>query len=69
MAGRDVEGHLDGSELPPTPPTPLGADPARLTPADKEKFEAYHVAHKKWKHDENVAWAQLAQVISDSLLI
>ena len=69
MAGRDMEGHLDRSELPPTPPTPLGADPVRLTTVDKEKIEAYHVAHKKWKHDENVAQAQLAQVISDSLLI
>ena len=69
MAGQDMEGHLNGSEVPPTPLTPLGADPAHLTPVDKEKIKAHHVAHKKWKHDKNVTQVQLAQVILDSLLI
>ena len=64
-----MEGHLDGSELPPTLLTPLRADPVCLTSVDKEKIEVHHVAHKKWKHDENIAWVQLAQGISDSLLI
>ena len=54
MTGQDVEGHLNGSEFPPTLPTPLRAGPTCLTPAEKEKVKAYHVAHKKWKHDKNV---------------
>ena len=62
MTGQDVEVHLNRSEIPPTLPKPLGTDPACLTPADKEKIKAHHVAHKKWKHDKNVTQVQLAQV-------
>src|SRR5882724_7390503 len=36
---------------------------------DKDKNQAYLPLTKKWKHNEHVARAQLAQVVSNSLLI
>jgi len=41
----------------------------RWTTADKELNSAYLVAMRKWQRDEKIACAQLAQVVSDSLLI
>ena len=41
----------------------------RWTAEDKALNSAYLVVMRKWQHDENIAHAQLAQVVSDSLLI
>jgi len=42
---------------------------SKWTVADIERNEAYLRSEKKWWHDEKVACTQLAQVVSDSLLI
>src|SRR5882672_4895555 len=67
MAGCDLEGHFDASNPSPLAPTYSSPDENRWTMADKEKNVAYCPLARKWKHDEHVACAQLAQVISDSL--
>jgi len=36
---------------------------------DQDRNKAYLLLVRKWKHDEDVTCAQLAQVVSDSLLI
>ena len=69
MGGRDVEGHFDGSEKTPTQPTLSSPDEKRWTTVDKELNETYLTATRKWQCNEKVACAQLAQVVSDSLLI
>jgi len=69
MGGCDVEGHSDGSEKTPTQPTLSSPDEKRWTMVDKYLNETYLTAMRKWQCNEKVARAQLAQVISDSLLI
>src|SRR5882724_6004787 len=69
MGGRDVEGHFDKSEKTPTQPTLSSPDKKRWTMADKELNETYLTVTRKWQCNEKVACAQLAQVVSDSLLI
>ena len=69
MAGRDFEGHFDGSEPPPWVPSYSSPDKSRWTTANKEENKTYLPLAKKWKHDENVVHAQLTQVVSNSLLI
>ena len=69
MAGCDVDGHFDGSDTPPPAPTYTTLDETKWTTADHEKNQAYLSLAKRWKHDEHVTCAQLAQVMSDSLLI
>ena len=69
MAGCDVDGHFDGSDPMPPAPTYSTSDEAKLTATDWDKIQAYLSLVRKWKHDEHVTHAQLAQVISDSLLI
>ena len=69
MGGQDVEGHFDGSDLAPPKPTLSTTDESKWTAADIERNKAYIRSEKKWRHDEKVARAQLAQVVSDSLLI
>jgi len=69
MAGHDVNRHFDGSDsAPQVPPT---APPMRLSglPPTKIKVKPTYPLVKRWKHNEHVACAQLAQVVSDSLLI
>jgi len=69
MAGRDIDGHFDGSDTPPPAPTYTTLDETKWSTADHEKNQAHLSLAKRWKHDEHVAHAQLAQVMSDSLLI
>ena len=69
MAGRNLEGHFDGSDPAPLFPTYSMADESRWTAMDKDKSQAYLPLAKKLKHDEHIARAQLTQVVSDSLLI
>src|SRR5882672_11493710 len=69
MAGHDLEGHFDSSDPAPPAPTYSSPDENRWTVTDKEKNIAYLPLARKWKHDEHVARTQLAQVISNSLLI
>jgi len=69
MAGCDIEGHFDRSETAPLAPTYSTSDKAKWTATDKDKNQAYLLLARKWRHDEHVARAQLAQVVSDSLLI
>ena len=69
MAGHDVDGHFDGSDPMPLTPTYSTSDEAKWTAVDWEKSQAYLSLARKWKHDEHIACAQLAQVMSDSLLI
>src|SRR5882724_11063723 len=69
MGSLDVEGHFDGSEKTPTQPTLSSPDEKRWTTADKELNETYLAATRRWQCNEKVAHAQLAQVVSDSLLI
>jgi len=69
MAGCDLEGHFDGSDPAPLFPTYSIAGESRWTAVDKDKNQAYLALTKKWKHNEHVTCAQLAQVVSDSLMI
>jgi len=69
MAGCDIEGHFDQSKTTPLVPTYSTSDEAKWTTTDKDKNQAYLLLARKWRHDEHVACAQLAQVVSDSLLI
>src|SRR5882724_9340984 len=69
MGGHNIEGHSDRSETSPPQPTLSSLDKMRWTVADKELNNAYLVLVRKWQHDEKIAHAQLAQVMSDSLLI
>ena len=69
MAGHDLKGHFDGSDPAPLFPTYRMADESRWTAMGKDKNQAYLPLTKKWKHDEHVQCAQLAQVVLDSLLI
>jgi len=69
MGGHDIEGHFDGSETPPTQPTLTSLDKMRWTAADKELNSAHFAEMRKWQHNEKIACTQLAQVVSDSLLI
>jgi len=68
-AGHNLEGHFDASD--PTLPAPTYSTPneERWTAADREKNLAYLPLARKWKPDKHIACAQLAQVMSDSLLI
>jgi len=69
IAGHNVNRHFDGSDTAPPAPTFSTPDEIKWTTADWDKHQAYLLLVRKWKHNEHVAWAQLAQVISDSLLI
>jgi len=69
MGGHNIEGHFDGSENSPPQPTLSSLDKMRWTAADKEINSAYFVVVRKWQCDEKIMHAQLAQVMSDSLLI
>src|SRR5882672_8849307 len=61
MAGRDIDGHFDGSDTAPPVPTYSTSDEAKWTTADQDKNQLYLLPARRWKHDEHVAWAQLAQ--------
>ena len=50
-------------------PTYSTSDEAKWTTTDRDKNQAYLLLVRKWRHDEHVTCAQLAQVMSDSLLI
>src|SRR5882724_521364 len=69
MGSRDVEGHFDGSDLAPPKPTLSMTNESKWMAADIEWNKAYLRSEKKWRHDEKVTCTQLAQVVSDSLLI
>src|SRR5882724_72987 len=69
MAGCDIEGHFDGSEPFPTPPTFSTTDQNKWTPEDEAKHESILKSIRTWKRNENIACVQLAQAISDSLLL
>src|SRR5882724_2840796 len=69
MAGCDINGHFDRSDTPPHIPTYTTLDETKWTMADHDKHQAYLSLERRWKHDEHVACTQLAQVVSDSLLI
>src|SRR5882724_3589419 len=69
MAGHDVDGYFNGSDPMPPTPTYSTSDEAKWTAVDWDKSQAYLSLARKWKHDEHIACAQLAQVMSDSLLI
>ena len=69
MGSWDVEGHFDRSDLAPPKPTLSMINESKWMVADIEWNEAYLRSEKKWWHDEKVVCAQLAQVMSDSLLI
>src|SRR5882724_5193596 len=69
MGSCNIKGHFHGSETPPTHPTLRSPDEMRWTAADKELNSAYLVVVRKWQRDEKITCAQLAQVISDSLII
>jgi len=69
MGSHNVEGHFNRSEKTPTQPTLSSPDEKRWTMADKELNETYLTVTRKWQCNEKVACAQLAQVVSDSLLI
>jgi len=69
MASHNLEGHFNASDPAPPVPTYSSLNEDRWTTADKDKNLAYLPLARKWKHDEHIARAQLAQVVSDSLLI
>jgi len=69
MAGCNINGHFDGSDTSPPAPTYSTPDEAKWTTTDKDKSQAYLPLARRWKHDEHVACTQLAQVVSDSLLL
>ena len=69
MGGCDIEGHFNGSEKTPTQPTFSSLDEKRWTMMDKELNEAYLAETRRWQRNKKVVHAQLAQVVSDSLLI
>src|SRR5882724_9719985 len=69
MAGHDIGGHFNRSETTPLAPTYSTPDKAKWTTMDRDKNQAYLLLVRKWRHDEHVACTQLAQVVSDSLLI
>ena len=69
MGGRDVEGHFDGSDKAPHQLTLSTPDESKWTMAHRERNEDYLWSERKWQHDEKVVCAQLAQVMSDLLLI
>src|SRR5882724_4242701 len=69
MGGCDIEGHFNGSEKTPTQPTFSSLDEKRWTMMDKELNEAYLAETRRWQCNKKVVHAQLAQVMSDSLLI
>src|SRR5882724_10376349 len=69
MAGHDIEGHFNGSEPFLTPPTFSTTDQNKWTPKDKAKHESHLKSIRTWKRNENIAHMQLAQAISDSLLL
>jgi len=69
MAGHDIEGHFDGSEPFPTPPTFSTTDQNKWTPEDEAKHESHLKSIRTWKRNEKIACVQLVQAISDSLLL
>src|SRR5882672_8452804 len=69
MAGRNVDRHLDESDTTPPAWTPSTPDETKWTTEDWDKQQAHLLLVRKWKHNKHVAWAQLAQVVSNSLLI
>ena len=69
MGGRDIEGQFDGSDKAPPQPTLSTPYESKWTTADRERNEDYLWSKRKWQHNEKVACAQLAQVMSDLLLI
>ena len=69
MGGHDIEGHFNRSETFPPQPTLSSPDKKRWTVADKEQNDTYIVVVRKWQHNEKITCAQLAQVMSDLLLI
>src|SRR5882724_5435785 len=62
MAGCDIEGHFDRSETAPLAPTYSTSDEAKWNSTDKDKNKAYLLLARKWRHNEHVTHAQLAQV-------
>src|SRR5882724_1786749 len=69
MGGRDVEEHFDGSDNAPHQLTLSTPDESKWTMADRERNKDYLRSERKWQHNEKVTHTQLAQVVSDSLLI
>jgi len=69
MVGHDIEGHFNGSEPFPMPPTFSTTDQDKWTPEDETKHEFHLKLIKNWKRNENISHAQLAQAVSDSLLL
>jgi len=69
MAGHDIEGDFDGSKPFPTPPTFSTMDQNKWTSKDETKHESHLKSIRTWKRNENIAHVQLAQAISDSLLL
>jgi len=47
MGGRNVEGHFNGSDKPPSQPTLSSPDEKRWTMTDKELNEAYLAAARR----------------------
>ena len=52
MAGRDIEGHFDGSEPFPTPPTFSTMEQNKWTPKDEAKHESHLKSIRTWKRNE-----------------
>src|SRR5882724_435317 len=69
MASCNIDGHFNGSDTPPPAPTYITLDETKWTTTDHKKNQAYLSLVKRWKHDEHIAHTQLAQVMSDPLLI
>ena len=69
MASHNVDGHFNGSDTTPPAPTFSTLDETKWTTTDRDRHQTHSLAVKKWKHDKHITHAQLAQVISNSLLI
>jgi len=69
MASHNIDRHFNGSDTPLPTPTYTTLDEIKWTTANHNKSQAYLSLVRRWKHDEHEAHAQLAQVMSDSLLI
>ena len=55
MAGRDIEGHFDGSDSHPVQPIPSTPDQDKWTAKDRDEHQTHLQLSKKWKHNKSVA--------------
>ena len=69
MAAHNIVGHFERSDPHTALPTPSTQDQDKWTTKDQDEHQTYPSLAKRWKHDVFVARDQLAQVVSNSLLI